>query len=217
MIFHRVVLTREGDDGEEGDRTMNPWARPSWVVAVGACNGELTAVEPWSSRGDPDDSEHRPFVLAKGYNRDQEPGTSFAAPKVAAVARSICHLLAAIARTLAIPPAVYRPRLLPTGKHVLRRLATPIAGPAHQVGHGIVSGEGFEKWLAQANAVPRERVFDCRRCSRTGYAGSPRPSSSGNRESWIFGSAVSPAQPRKGFVPGLASCRVRPPEGDGQP
>lgn len=145
-----IVIVAAGNDGDKGHRTMNPWSRPSWVVSVGACDRALTAVEPWSSRGDPADLDHRPFVLAEGFNRDGEPGTSFAVPRVARVTRWLCELLVTLGRALAIPPAVYRPNLLPTVKHVLRSLALPITGPVHQVGHGAVSQEGPAKWLAES-------------------------------------------------------------------
>lgn len=98
---HVLVVLAAGNCGQLGEGTMSAWARAPWVLAVGAASDEEgTILAPYSSRGTADDPNSGPDVVA--YGRSSLPpfpqGTSFAAPRVAHLARLITAAMAQLGR-----------------------------------------------------------------------------------------------------------------------
>jgi hypothetical protein len=100
---HRLgvpVVVAAGNEGP-APGSLQPLAWAPWVLAVGATDGRGTQLLPSSSRGRP--GGRGPTVVAIGQSEvvleglpDFEPGTSFAAPKVARLAlwlRQVLSLL----------------------------------------------------------------------------------------------------------------------------
>ncbi|ROR93380.1 subtilase family protein [Salana multivorans] len=85
------------DDAATGD-TMSAWARPDWVLSVGATRDEAgTVVADYSSRGGPG-----PDLVAYGASalNEAKVGTSFAAPRVSALARLVVAAFCELGREL---------------------------------------------------------------------------------------------------------------------
>ncbi len=140
-----VVVVAAGNNGEHGNDTLTRWAKAPWVVAVGASDRKGRTVQPYSSRGVPDQIEGRPTVVAPGFRNflaADDEGTSFAAQHVTDVA----HLLLRFALRVRTASAV---RLLPVKqtrldlasfvRNALRAMAVPIGTNPHESGDGFVS------------------------------------------------------------------------------
>lgn len=72
----------------EGRTPLSPWARPEWVIGVGAtADADGEALAPYSRIGSPGEPNTGPSVVAYGRDNERadEEGTSYAAPRVAMV------------------------------------------------------------------------------------------------------------------------------------
>lgn len=100
-----VVVAAAGNCGAIGDGSMSAWAQAPWVLAVGATSDEEgTTLADFSSRGRPGVEGSGPDLVAYGRS-DVAPhpmGTSFAAPRVTALARLITAAMAQLGRGLRV-------------------------------------------------------------------------------------------------------------------
>lgn len=96
-----LVVAAAGNCGALGEGTVSAWAQPPWVLAVGATTDEEgTTLAPFSSRGLPDNPGTAPDVVAFGRSTiaPHPEGTSFAAPRVAHLARLVTAALCQLGR-----------------------------------------------------------------------------------------------------------------------
>ena len=66
-----VLIVAIGNTGVGGDKAngwLNPWCYPEWVICVGAYDAVKREMAPFSSRGDPNDKESWPDVVAHGVD-----------------------------------------------------------------------------------------------------------------------------------------------------
>lgn len=128
-----LVVVAAGNCGKrEVVDSMSAWARPEWVLSVGAvddANG--TIIAPYSSRGDPG-----PDLVAFGrsaLNPDMR-GTSFAAPRVTFLARLVVAAFCELEREVRIAQG-----------------HAPVGVPA--IGYGIIDDFGDEMWWERPSAT----------------------------------------------------------------
>lgn len=100
-----VVVAAAGNCGAVGEGSLSAWAQAPWVLAVGATSDEEgTTLADFSSRGRPDVEGSGPDLVA--YGRSDVPphpmGTSFAAPRVTALARLVTAAMAQLGRELRV-------------------------------------------------------------------------------------------------------------------
>lgn len=97
---HVLVVVAAGNCGEQPGDSMSAWARPAWVLSVGATDDEAgTRVAGYSSAGDPG-----PDVVALGSSGldPERKGTSFAAPRVTFLARLVVAALCQLGRQVRV-------------------------------------------------------------------------------------------------------------------
>ncbi len=127
-----LVVVAAGNCGQRPGDTMSAWARPDWVMSVGATDdAEGTRLAPYSSRGDPG-----PDLVAHGQS-DLNPKmrrTSFAAPRVTHLARVVVAALCQLGSELAVARGNER-----------------VGVPA--IGRGIIDDFGDEIWWQPASAT----------------------------------------------------------------
>lgn len=96
-----LVVAAAGNCGGLGNGTVSAWAQTPWVLTVGATSDEEgTTLAPFSSRGVPDDPDSGPDLVAFGRSVTVPPaeGTSFAAPRVAHLARMVTAAMSQLGR-----------------------------------------------------------------------------------------------------------------------
>ncbi|GAA1185160.1 hypothetical protein GCM10009584_28960 [Ornithinimicrobium humiphilum] len=127
-----LVVVAAGNCGDQGEDTLSAWARPEWVLSVGATeDADGTRIAAYSSRGGPG-----PDLVAHGAS-DLNPaqrGTSFAAPKVTFLARLVTAAFCQLGREIVVAQ---------TGRQ--------IGVPA--VGRGIIDSFGREIWWEGEDAT----------------------------------------------------------------
>ena len=127
-----LVVVAAGNCGERAVDSMSAWARPEWVLSVGATeDAQGTRIAPYSSRGDPG-----PDLVALGeseLNPDKH-GTSFAAPRVTYLARLVVAAFCEVGREV-----------------MAAQGQSPQGVPA--VGFGIIDDFGDEIWWEPDSAT----------------------------------------------------------------
>lgn len=127
-----LVVVAAGNCGERPGDSMSAWARPEWVLSVGATDdADGTRIAPYSSRGDPG-----PDLVALGeseLNPDKH-GTSFAAPRVTYLARLVVAAFCELGREVMVAQG-----------------HAPMGVPA--IGFGIVDDFGDEIWWEPDSAT----------------------------------------------------------------
>ena len=63
-----VAIGNSNSGASDSKGWINPWSYPEWVIAVGAWNSNTGKVADFSSRGDPNDPESWPDVVADGVD-----------------------------------------------------------------------------------------------------------------------------------------------------
>ncbi|MEO5678173.1 MAG: S8 family serine peptidase, partial [Acidimicrobiales bacterium] len=135
---HVLVVLSAGNCGRAGNGSMSAWALPTWVLAVGASEDRTGAVlADYSSRGIPSQPGTGPDLVA--FGRSAVPphprGTSFAAPRVAGLARLVAAAICQLGREV---------RLAEGG--------APEGVPL--VGYGMIDTFGSEIWQDERGPVP---------------------------------------------------------------
>jgi hypothetical protein len=100
-----LVVVAAGNCGRLGNDSIQAWARIESVVSVGATDdAEGTSLAEYSGRGIPEDPSSGPDVVAYGASQldDRVRGTSFAAPRVSALANLIVAALLQLRRELLV-------------------------------------------------------------------------------------------------------------------
>lgn len=95
-----LVVVAAGNCGERSGDSMSAWARPDWVLSVGATDdADGTRVASYSSRGDPG-----PDLVALGESQlnPGKHGTSFAAPRVTYLARLVVAAFCQLGREVMV-------------------------------------------------------------------------------------------------------------------
>lgn len=127
-----LVVVAAGNCGERVGDSMSAWARPPWVLSVGAVDdADGIAIAPYSSRGDPG-----PDLVALGrseLNPDKR-GTSFAAPRVTFLARLVVAAFCELGREVMIAQG-----------------HAPVGVPS--IGSGFIDDFGDEMWWERTSAT----------------------------------------------------------------
>lgn len=127
-----LVVIAAGNCGKREGDSMSAWARPEWVLSVGAVDdAEGTIIAPYSSRGDPG-----PDLVALGrseLNQDIR-GTSFAAPRVTFLARLVVAAFCELGREVMIAQG-----------------HPPVGVPS--IGSGFIDDFGDEMWWEPTSAT----------------------------------------------------------------
>lgn len=126
-----LVVMAAGNCGERPGDTMSAWARPEWVLSVGAvADASGTRTASYSSRGNPG-----PDLVALGHSEldHQKHGTSFAAPRVSQLARLVVAAFCQLGREVMVSQG-----------------AVPMGVPA--VGWGVIDDFADQMWWEPESA-----------------------------------------------------------------
>jgi hypothetical protein len=127
-----LVVVAAGNCGERDGDSMSAWARPQWVLSVGAVDDEDgTKIASYSSRGDPG-----PDLVAVGRSEldPRKRGTSFAAPRVTFLARLVVAAFCELGREVMVAQG-----------------HAPMGVPS--IGYGIVDDFGDEIWWERTSST----------------------------------------------------------------
>jgi hypothetical protein len=144
-----VVVMAAGNRGMEGDDTLNFWARPDWVISVGAA-GSSGRTASYSSRG----RTNGPTVIAlEAQTVDPESiGTSFAAPRVADIAIALASFVLRLAKAAGVSVADIKASMPRTVRLMIEDMATPTGEPKQVSGAGFVDLGDVLPYLAHLRA-----------------------------------------------------------------
>jgi hypothetical protein len=144
-----IVVAAAGNFGQNG---LSPWSRPPWVLAVGACTASGEQVEPYSSIGNPEQPQNRPWVVAHGELPNGKKGTSFAAPRVALIARIFSVAVAQLARISGWPAGTLSKVAATIVRNLIAQSSKPLNAPVHAAGSGRIEEEASIAWISSVSA-----------------------------------------------------------------
>jgi hypothetical protein len=125
-----LVVVAAGNCGAHGADSMSAWARPDWLLSVGATDDPAgTRLAPYSSRGSPGPDL---VALGKSELNDKVHGTSFAAPRVTHLAQLVVAAFCQLGREVMVAQGL-----------------EPMGVPA--VGNAIIDDFGDAIWWDRAN------------------------------------------------------------------
>jgi hypothetical protein len=175
-----LMVLAAGNCGQLGADSMQAWARPAYVLAVGATDDAAGRdLADYSGRGLPGDSASGPDLVAHGVSDldSYTRGTSFAAPHVTFCALLIAAALLQLRRELLVAqgqppfgvPLVgagivdrFGARIWGIGSRALRINALPIAGVSAQAvasAHAAATKAGITLSVTSSSALLRSLLI----------------------------------------------------------